>query len=163
MCPLPVTAMGVFLIVVLPVLAGLVTRRRAEGFAKRFEPIARRVSTLLFVLVVAAAILGERDNVVSYMGQAGAVTLVLERRDDELLPFTLAWLFASGLRQRVTITIECGFQNGTLAIAVAMIMFDGGLFVVPAATYSLIMFATALGFVSVARRRVGARDVVLTR
>ena len=148
------TALGVFLIVVLPVLAGLVTRRRAEGFAKRFEPTARRISTVLFVLVVAAAILGERDNVVSYMGQVGAVTLVLNVVM-MAVAYLLAWLFASGPRQRIAITIECGFQNGTLAIAVATIMFGGGLFVVPAATYSLIMFATALAFVSVARRPPG--------
>jgi len=64
-------------------------------------------------------------------------------------------LFASGVKQRIAISIECGLQNGTLAIAVATLLFGGGLATVPAATYSLIMFATALIYIALLRR--GAR------
>jgi len=62
-------------------------------------------------------------------------------------------VFASGPRQRIAISIECGLQNGTLAIAVAALLFGGGLAVVPAATYSLIMFVTALIFITFLRVR----------
>ena len=64
-----------------------------------------------------------------------------------ILAFYLAKFFASGKAQQKTITIECGLQNGTLAIVVATTVFDGGLYLIPAATYSLIMFATSLVFV----------------
>ena len=72
------------------------------------------------------------------------------------LAWLIATLFASGGRQRIAISIECGLQNGTLAIAVATLLFGGGLAVVPAATYSLIMFATALIFIALLRRAVPA-------
>ena len=145
------TAVSVFLIVAVPVLIGLTVRRFAEGFALRVEPTARKISAVLFVLVLAGAIVQERANIVPYFAQAGLATLVLN-----LLMMTLAWflarMFATGPTQRIAIAIECGLQNGTLAIAVAVLLFGGGLAVVPAATYSLIMFATALIYIALLRR-----------
>ena len=69
----------------------------------------------------------------------------------------LGSLFGSGLPQRIAISIECGLQNGTLAIVVATLLFGGGATVIPAATYSLTMFATALIFIygSATQRRAG--------
>ena len=145
------TAIGVFLIVAVPVLIGLLVRRFAEGFALRAEPTARKLSAVLFVLVLAGAIIQERANIVPYFAEAGLVTLVLN-----LAMMAIAWLlarlFATGPTQRIAIAIECGLQNGTLAIAVAVLLFGGGLATVPAATYSLIMFATALIYIAVLRR-----------
>ena len=145
------TAISVFVIVTVPVLLGLLLRRFAPGFALRFEPLARRISTALFILVLAGALYQERNNIVAYMAQTGLVTLVLNVAM-MVLAYLVAWLFASGLRQRVAISIECGLQNGTLAIAVATLLFGGGLATVPAATYSLIMFGTALVFIAILRR-----------
>ena len=147
------TAIGVFVIVTVPVLIGLMVRRFAERFAMGFEPMARHISTGLFVLVLAGAIFQERNNIIGYFAQAGLVTLVLNVVM-MVVSYLVAWLFATGLRQRIAISIECGLQNGTLAIAVGTLLFGGGLAVVPAATYSLIMFATALLFVAFLRRSV---------
>lgn len=145
-------ALGVFAIVTVPVLLGMAARRFAGGFADRFEPAARRVSIVLFALVLAGAVYKERANVVPYFAQAGAVTLALN-----LAMMALAWLvarlFGSGPRQRIAISIECGLQNGTLALAVATLAFGGGAVAIPAATYSLIMFATALLYIAALRRR----------
>jgi len=151
------TAISVFVVVTVPVLLGLIVRRFAERFAVGFEPIARNVSTALFVLVLAGAIYQERNNIVTYFVQAGLVTLVLNVAM-MALAYLIARVFASGLRQRIAISIECGLQNGTLAIAVATLLFGGGLATVPAATYSLIMFATALFFVAVLRRQLLAHQ-----
>lgn len=147
------TAISVFVIVTVPVLLGLAVRRFAEGFAIGFEPLARNISTVLFVLVLAGAIFAERNNIVEYFAQAGLITLVLNVVMMSLA-YTVARIFASGLRQRIAISLECGLQNGTLAIAVAALLFGGGLATVPAATYSLIMFATALIFIAFLRRSV---------
>ena len=141
------TAISVFVIVTVPVILGVAVRRFAEGFSIKLEPIARQVSAVLFVLVLAGAIFQERANIVEYFAQAGLITLVLA--------YLIARMFASGVKQRIAISIECGLQNGTLAIAVATLLFGGGLAVVPAATYSLIMFATALIYIALLRR--GAR------
>ncbi len=149
------TAISVFLIVTVPVLLGLAMRHFAEGFSIRFEPIARQVSALLFVLVLAGAIFQERANIVEYFAQAGLITLVLNLLM-MVLAYLLARVFASGIKQRIAISIECGLQNGTLAIAVATLLFGGGLAAVPAATYSLIMFATSLIYIALLRRGASA-------
>lgn len=145
------TAIGVFAIVTVPVLLGLLVRRLAADFAIRFEPLARKISTVLFALVLAGAIYQGRDDIVPYFARAGLTTLVLNVTM-MVLAYLVARIFASGPRQRVAIAIECGLQNGTLAIAVATLLFGGGLAVVPAATYSLTMFATALIFVALLRQ-----------
>ena len=145
------TAISVFVIVTVPVLLGLAVRRFVEGFASAFEPLARTISAVLFIVVLAGAIFAERNNIVEYFAQAGLITLVLN-----VVMMTLAYFiarrFASGRRQRIAIALECGLQNGTLAIAVAALLFGGGLATVPAATYSLIMFVTALIFIAFLRR-----------
>lgn len=145
------TAIGVFVIVTVPVLIGLLTRHFAEGFARRAEPLTHKASAVLFALVLLGAILQERANIVDYFAQAGLVTLALNVVM-MALAYGIARRLASGAPQAIAISIECGLQNGTLAIAVATLLFGGGLATVPAATYSLIMFATALIFISYLRR-----------
>lgn len=146
------TAVSVFFIVTVPVVIGLLVRRFAQGFATGFEPWANRISTALFVIVLVGAIVQQRDNIVPYFAEAGLVTLVLNVVM-MALAYVIARMFASGVAQRVAISIECGLQNGTLAIAVSALLFGGGLTSVPAATYSLIMFATALIFIAILRRQ----------
>ncbi len=153
------TAISVFVIVTVPVLIGLVVRRFAESFAIRFEPLAGKISIGLFVLVLAGAIFAERENIVDYFAQAGLVTLVLNVVM-MALAYCVAQMFASGLRQRIAISIECGLQNGTLAIAIAALLFGGGLAAIPAATYSLIMFATALIFIAFLRRAAPSASTI---
>ena len=146
-------ARDMFLIVTVPVLLGMLFRRFASSIASKFEPIARKVSTVLFVLVLLGAIAAERENIISYFAQAGLITLALNIIM-MVLALYLATLFASGVKQKKCITIECGLQNGTLALFVATSIFGGGLYVIPAATYSLIMFASSLIFVYLVRKIV---------
>ena len=144
---------NMFLIVTVPVILGMLFRRFVSGVASKFEPIAKKISTVLFVLVLLGAIAAERENVISYFAQAGLITLVLNVIM-MVVAFYLAQLLGSGAEQKKCITIECGLQNGTLAIFVATSIFGGGMYVIPAATYSLIMFATSLIFVYLVRKIV---------
>ena len=112
----------------------------------KFEPIAKKISIVLFVIVLLGAILAEKDNIVSYFADAGLITLALNVIM-MIVAFYVAQLLATGNAQKKCIAIECGLQNGTLAIFVGTTLFGGGAFVIPAATYSLIMFATSLIFV----------------
>ena len=146
-------ARDMFLIVTVPVILGLLFRRFASGIASTFEPIAKKISTVLFVLVLLGAIAAERENVVSYFAQAGLITLVLNVVM-MVVAYLVAQSLASGTKQKKCITIECGLQNGTLAIFVATSIFGGGMYVIPAATYSLIMFATSLIFVFLVRKTI---------
>ena len=144
-------AIKMFLIVTVPVIIGMLFRKFLSSISISFEPLAKKISAVLFVLVLLGAIVAEKDNVVSYFAQAGLVTLVLNLLM-MLIAFYIGKLFASGISQQKTITVECGLQNGTLAIVVATTLFDGGLYLIPAATYSLIMFFTSLIYVYFARQ-----------
>ena len=140
-----------FLIVTVPVILGMLVKKFTPAISLKFEPAAKKISIILFVLVLAGAIAAERENVVSYFVQAGLITLALNVIM-MIVAFYVAHLLASGKEQKKCITIECGLQNGTLAIFVATSIFGGGIYVIPAATYSLIMFATSLVFVFFVRK-----------
>jgi len=142
-----------FLIVTVPVILGMLLRKFSSGVALKLEPIAKKVSIILFILVLLGAIAAERENVVSYFAQAGLITLVLNVVM-MVVAYFVAQSLASGTEQKKCITIECGLQNGTLAIFVATSIFGGGMYVIPAATYSLIMFATSLIFVFLVRKTI---------
>ena len=139
------TIVGVFLVTTVPVAIGMALRHLRSGLARAFERRARIVATGLFVLIVLGAILSERENLLSYFIQAGPVTLVLNLVM-MALAFALAVLFGLGIRQRTAITLECGLQNGTLAIFVAATLLGNTAMSVPGGIYSLLMFATAGAF-----------------
>ena len=145
-------ALKMFFIVTIPVLLGMIFRKFLTNFSISFEPIAKNISAFLFALVIIGAILSERNNIINYFSQAGLITLVLNL-SMMLIAFYLAKYFASGEPQQKAITIECGLQNGTLAIVVATTVFGGGIYLIPAATYSLIMFITSLIYVFLIRRK----------
>jgi len=142
-----------FLIVTVPVVLGMLLRKFSSNVALKLEPISKKISIILFVLVLLGAIAAERENVISYFAQAGLITLILNVVM-MIVAYYVAQFLASGTKQKRCITIECGLQNGTLAIFVATTIFGGGMYVIPAATYSLIMFATSLIFVYLVRKTV---------
>jgi len=140
-----------FLIVTVPVILGMLLRKFVSTFTLKFEPIAKKISIALFVLVLLGAIVAEKENVISYFAQAGLITLALNLIM-MIVAYYVAQIFVSGVAQKKCITIECGLQNGTLAIFVATSIFGGGMYVIPAATYSLIMFVTSLIFIYLVKR-----------
>ena len=146
-------AINMFLIVTVPVILGMLLRKFFTTFALKFESFAKKISIMLFVLVLLGAILAEKENVASYFAQAGLITLLLNV-SMMFLAYYVAQVFSSGTKQKKCITIECGLQNGTLAIFVATSIFGGGMYVIPAATYSLIMFATSLIFIFIVRKNI---------
>ena len=144
-------AISMFLIVTVPVFIGMIFRKFASNAALKFEPIAKKISMVLFVIVLLGAILAEKDNIISYFADAGLITLALNVVM-MVVAFYVAHLLGTGSPQKKCIAIECGLQNGTLAIFVGTTLFGGGAYVIPAATYSLIMFATSLIFVFFVRK-----------
>ena len=145
-------ALSMFLIVTLPVLLGMGVRSFLNSLTLKIEKSARFISTLLFVLVLLGAILAERENVVSYFAQTGLVVLALNILM-MLIAFYWSGFFGTGISQKKAIAIECGLQNGTLAIFVGTTVFGGGLYIIPAATYSLIMYLTSLLFIYFIKNR----------
>jgi|TARA_Y100000992_G_scaffold301834_1_gene273800 BASS family bile acid:Na+ symporter len=139
-------SMKMFLVVTLPVLLGMVIRKFATNFITSRTLMIQRISIILFAIVFAAIWVEEWENIMSYIAQAGVITLVL----NILMMITgyyVAKFLASGVAQRKCISLECGLQNGTLAVFVASQLFSDITFLIPTAAYALIMFLTSLIFV----------------
>ena len=140
-------AFQMFLIVTIPVILGVLF----SGFLSSFENIAKNISIVLFALVLLGAIVSQRENVVSYFAQAGLVMLFL----NVIMMIIVYFLSRSFNASKETFRswlMEVGLQNGTLAIVVANTFFASTVYLIPAAIYSLIMYATALPLIYFLRR-----------
>ena len=144
-------AIKMFLVVTLPVIIGMLIRRFATNFVDTKVKLIQNISVILFIVALFGAIYQELDNVESYFAQAGKVTLILNILM-MFLGYMIAKFFASGTPQQKCIALETGLQNGTLAIFVATQLFDETIFVIPSATYALIMFITSIIFVVLLRK-----------
>tara|TARA_B100000242_G_scaffold183962_1_gene132169 strand:- start:918 stop:1766 length:849 start_codon:yes stop_codon:yes gene_type:complete len=132
-------------VVTLPVIIGMFIRRYAENLISSNLKFIERITGLLFLIVFAAIWIEEKNNILSYLSQAGIIVLALN-----ILMMTVAYylakIFASNIKQRKCIALECGLQNGTLAVFVATQIFDEIIYIVPTAAYALIMYITAFIF-----------------
>jgi len=140
-----------FLVVACPVLIGMLIKKFASNFISSKTLIIQRTSIFLFVLVFAAIWIEEWNNIVSFIVRAGSIALALNVVM-MLVGFYVAKFFATGIAQRRCISLECGLQNGTLAVFVSTNLFDEMVYVVPTAAYALIMFVTSLIFVFIVRK-----------
>ncbi len=144
-------SMKMFLVVTLPVLLGMLIRKFATNFITSKTQLIQRISIVLFIIVFAAIWVEEWENIMSYIAQAGAITLVLNIVM-MIVGYYFAKYLASGLAQRKCISLECGLQNGTLAVFVASQLFSDITFLIPTAAYALIMFVTSILFVLFVRK-----------
>jgi len=144
-------SLKMFLVVTVPVLIGMVVRSFFTSFIDSKTLLIQRSSIILFLIVFAAIWIEEWDNILNYLLSAGLITLILNIIMI-FLGYYIAKFFASGLPQRKCISLECGLQNGTLAVFVATQLFDDIAFMVPTAAYALIMFVTAIIFVLIIRK-----------
>ena len=135
-----------FLVVTLPVVIGMLIRKFAQDFIIKRTALIEKISLTLFMIVFVSIWLEEWDNIIMYISRAGIITLILNVTM-MVLGFYVAKIFASGIEQRKCISLECGLQNGTLAVFVSTQIFDDIIYLIPTASYALIMFVTSIIFV----------------
>jgi len=144
-------SMKMFLVVTLPVLIGMLIRKFATNFVMSKSQLIERISVFLFVIVFAAIWVEEWQNIMGYIKQAGLITLVLNIVM-MFIGYYVAKFLASGISQRKSISLECGLQNGTLAVFVASQLFTDITFLIPTATYAIVMFITSIIYVFIVRK-----------
>ena len=144
-------SLKMFFVVTIPVLLGMIIRYFAEDFILKNVLLIQRLSIALFVLVFVSIYIEEWDKIVSFITRAGLIALVLNIVM-MIVGFYVAKFFASGVAQQRCISLECGLQNGTLAVFVSTQLFDEMVYIVPTAAYALIMMVTSLIFVFVVRK-----------
>ncbi len=140
------TALKMALVVALPVLIGMIIRKFADNYISSRTSIINKITGILFIIVFIAIWIEERENIFNYLSQAGLVVLNLNIVMMAIAYF-LAKTFASGIQQVKCISLECGLQNGTLAVFVASEISNEVIYLIPTAAYALIMYITGFLFI----------------
>ena len=131
----------IMVITVVPVLIGMIIRGKALDFALRMEKAVRIGSVVIFVLILAGVIISKRQLIADNFMELSGATLTLNLVT-MFMGYAMAMLFHLKIRQAISISIESGIQNGTLAIVIATSILGDETFALPAGIYSLIMFIT---------------------
>lgn len=137
-------------VVTVPVAVGMLIRKFADNLILNNIKVVERITGILFLIVFTAIWIEERNNILSYLSQAGLIVITLNIVM-MIFAYYFAKFFASNIEQRRCIAIECGLQNGTLAVFVATQIFNEIIYVVPTAAYALIMYITAFIFMYIVR------------
>ncbi len=135
------TIIQIFVIIVIPVIIGMIIRKFKEGFALKMAKPVRKASGIVIALVIIGIFIKERENFVSYFQQAGIVAIVLNIAT-MMVGYYSSKLFKIKDKGAVSISIESGIQNGTLAITIAVVLLGNTEFAIAPAIYSLLMFFT---------------------
>ncbi len=144
-------AIKMFFVVTVPVIFGMIVRSLMTDFIVSKTLLVQRLSVILFLIVFISIWVEEWDRIISFITRAGLVAFILNITMI-FIGYYMAKFLASGLEQRKCISLECGLQNGTLAVFVATQLFDDIVFMVPTAAYALIMFVTSIIFVLIVRK-----------
>ena len=144
-------SLKMFFVVTVPVIFGMIVRSLMTDFIVSKTLIIQRISVILFMIVFISIWVEEWDKIISFITRAGLVALILNIVMIFIGYYTAKY-FTSGVEQRKCISLECGLQNGTLAVFVATQLFDDIIFMVPTAAYALIMFVTSIIFVLIVRK-----------
>ncbi len=147
------TALKMALVVAVPVILGMIIRKFADNFIGSKTSIIDKITGILFLIVFIAIWVEEKDNIFNYLAQAGLIVLTLNIVM-MVLAYYLAKTFASGIEQIKCISLECGLQNGTLAVFVATEISSEIVYMIPTAAYALIMYITGFIFIYFLRNKV---------
>ena len=146
------TALKMALVVAVPVILGMIIRKFADNFISSKTSIIDKITGILFLIVFIAIWIEEKDNIFTYLAQAGLVVLTLNIVM-MVFAYYLAKTYASGIDQIKCISLECGLQNGTLAVFVATEISSEIVYMIPTAAYALIMYITGFIFIYFLRNK----------
>ena len=144
-------AVKMFFVVTVPVIFGMIVRSLMTDFIVSKTLLVQRLSVILFLIVFISIWVEEWDRIISFITRAGLVAFILNITMI-FIGYYMAKFLASGIEQRKCISLECGLQNGTLAVFVATQLWDDIVYMVPTAAYALIMFVTSIIFVLIVRK-----------
>ena len=139
------TIIRIMVIIIIPIFIGMLIRKYKEKFALKMAKPVRTASGIVLALIIVGIFIKERANFVSYFQQAGIVALLLNVAT-MVVGYYSSKLFKIKSKRAISISIESGIQNGTLAITIAVVLLGNTEFAIAPAIYSLLMFFTG-GFV----------------
>ncbi len=135
------TIVQIMVIILIPVSIGMIVRHYKPDFAQRMAKPVRKGSAIVITLVIIGILIKEKDNLLSYFEEAGVVSLLLNAAS-MLIGYYSSRIFNIHRESAISISIESGIQNGTLAITVAVVLLGNSAFAIAPAIYSILMFFT---------------------
>jgi BASS family bile acid:Na+ symporter len=142
---------GVFFITTVPVAVGMLLRAWQARWVDQLQNALGRIATTLFVLIVIATFVSQRDALMANLATVGPAAASLNL-GVMLVGAGLALAFGLGRRDAIAITSECGLQNAALGIFIATTVLGTPALAVPSVIYALLMNLGAFGLIFVARR-----------
>ena len=139
--PVLQTMLQILVITVIPVSIGMIIRKKNEAFASRMERPMRIASTVLFIIIFLLVMIANKDLIVQAMKEVGLPTLLLNL-STMALGYITAKIFGIKGKSQISITIESGIQNGTLAFVIATTILNNVEMGLPTGAYSIWMFIT---------------------
>ncbi len=140
-------------VTLIPAGIGMYIRSRKPALTHKAERPVKIASAVFFVVILLAAILKERANLVDFFILTGPVTLLLNI-STMFVGYFIARAFMLPLRQRISISIESGIQNGTMGIMIAATLLQNSIMTIPVAIYSLLMFITVVAVIWIGNKIV---------
>ena len=145
-------AIKMFLVVTVPVILGMIIRKFAENFILSKVEIFNKLNIIFFIIFFIAAFYEEKENIINFIIQAGLIALILNI-SMMVIAYYIAKAFTSGIKQMKCIALECGLQNGTLALFVSTQIFGKDIiYAIPTGAYALIMYITGFIFIYILKR-----------
>lgn len=151
------TIIRIFVIIIIPISIGMLVRHYKEGFAIKMANPVRKASGIVIALVIIGIVIKERENLIPYFKQAGIVALLLNVAT-MAVGYYSSKLFKIIDKRAISISIESGIQNGTLAITIAVVLLGNTEFAITPAIYSLLMFFTGGAVIYYGNKKSKASD-----
>jgi len=153
------TILQVALITLLPIVLGMITLKYIPNFAQKILKVSKIVTPIILIGVVFTAMIIEREFFVSFAKQAAFVATAMC-----ICMFAFGYFIGAPFRlnkkQRTTLGIEVGMQNGALAISIAVspyLLNTPQAAIVPSA-YSFIMSIVVIGYIYLVTRQSTQED-----
>ena len=150
------TIIQVFIIVIIPVVLGMSLKKAKPHFADKMNKPVRIASSIVLFLVIIGLVLKKKEDLIPYLKQAGLITLALNIAT-MCIGYLTAKLVKLNLAQSLTISIESGIQNGTMAIAIASGILLNDNYAIAPAVYSLIMFLSGGIIIAIGIKKMNSR------
>ena len=148
--PIGSTMLQILLITLVPTAIGMALRQRFPKGAIRLEAQVSRLAAALLGLIIVLVLLKEGARLPEFIAKVGLAALLLNGLG-ALAGYGTARLLGLPVAQQISLAIEVGIQNCTLAIAITAGLLRNPEMAVPAAVYGLWMYITGLGIVRLGR------------
>ena len=151
------TIIQIFAIVIIPVSLGMLLKRAKPVFADKMSKPVKIASAVVLFLVIIGLVLKKKEDLIPYLQQAGMATLILNITT-MIVGFATAKIAKLNLSQSLTVSIESGIQNGTMAIAIASGILMNDNYAIAPAVYSLLMFFTGGIIIAFGIKTIGSKS-----